>query len=139
MEKYRLRKRFEFEAERPQFSTLIRHVQLACFSFLCENKDFFFSFFRDDDYSAKLSTEMRRHNEQIIPLKFSASACKFLRQINMLVDLTLFKKYGGGKLPRRVWQCTNVVFAVEICPSCSAECKQRSIVGTRNRCQELKF
>lgn len=34
-------------------------------------------FQRDNDYSAESSTEMRRQNEQITPLKFSATAFQF--------------------------------------------------------------
>lgn len=77
--KQKLRKHFELKAKQPQFSTLILLVQMGFLLFLCENKEcVFFSVQREDDYSQKkLSTEMWRHNEQITPLKFSATACKF--------------------------------------------------------------
>lgn len=50
--KQKPKKHFEFEAEQPQFSTLIQYVQSGCFSFLCAHKEcvcvcVFFFLFKD--------------------------------------------------------------------------------------------
>lgn len=61
------KKHYEFEAARPQFATLIRHTcDGAAFHFCVKIRNVC----GDNDYSAKSSAEMRRQNEQIIPLKF---------------------------------------------------------------------
>lgn len=74
------KKHYEFEAARPQFATLIWHTcDGAAFHFCVKIRNVC----GDNDYSAKSSAEMRRQNEQIIPLKFFSASLRQMQHARL--------------------------------------------------------